>query len=167
MNKKAIFLSVLPKFATKILSGAKTVELRKVRPNLTEGDLILLYVTSPEKSLQAILRVCKVRSGSPDELWENSSEGVGLSYTEYKTYFNGTKLGCAIYFDNVVPLPNPLSLSTLRTLFPGFQPPQVHRYISAHELDAIIDEVGSTFKSHLFFRNKRIHKIISGFTWPK
>ncbi len=79
-------MSVLPKFAEKILSGLKTVELRKIRPKISAGDLILLYVTSPEKSLQAILRISDVKCDSPDALWKHARTCVGLSYTEYKTY---------------------------------------------------------------------------------
>jgi len=143
-RKRVILLSVLPKFARRILSGAKTVELRKIRPNVTEGDYVLLYVTSPEKSLQAILRVADIKSGSPDELWENACENTGLSYSEYKTYFNGARLGCAIHFDDMVALSQPISLADLRIIFPGFQPPQVHRYISPQELHALMGEIGTT-----------------------
>lgn len=134
MEVRAVLLSVFPRFANKILAGIKTVELRKVPPKLSKGDLILLYVTSPEKSLQAVLRVTCIKSGSPDELWEETKERVALSYTEFKDYFNGTAVGCAISFDNIERLVTPLSLATLRTLLPGFQPPQIHRYLSAEEL---------------------------------
>ena len=79
-TSKAICLSILPKFAHKIFMGVKTVELRKVRPKLSKKDLILLYVTSPEQSLQAVLRVSHITSGSPDEIWEKANTSVGLSH---------------------------------------------------------------------------------------
>jgi predicted transcriptional regulator len=143
-GRKAVLLSVLPKFARRIFSGTKTVELRKIRPNVAPGDCILLYVTSPEKSLQGILRVVDIKSGSPDVLWTEVGENTGLSHSEYKAYFNGAKLGCAIQFDGVVPLPQPISLIELRKMFPGFQPPQIHRYVSQQELGALMNGVTST-----------------------
>lgn len=149
--RKIILLSVLPKFASKILSGVKTVEVRKIRPNVAEGDHILLYVTSPEKSIQAILRVANVKSGSPDELWEDVGENAGLSYSEYKAYFNGAKLGCAIHFDDMVPLSKPFSLADLKTILPGFHPPQAHRYVLPQELRALIREVGATTETGEIF----------------
>lgn len=136
-STKTIVLSILPRFAHRILAGVKTVELRKIRPKLIENDLIFLYVTSPEQSLQAILRVSNIKSGSPDELWHEANGGAGLSHSEYTGYFNGTKVGCAIYFNHVTALPNPLPLTTLRTILPGFQPPQSHRYISNNEFIAL------------------------------
>jgi predicted transcriptional regulator len=135
---RAVLLSVAPRFATRIFAGMKTVELRKVPPKLMKGDLVLLYVTSPEKSLQGVLRVTGIKSGKPEELWEENKERVGLSHTEFKDYFNGTAIGCAISFDNIEQLDVPLSLATLRTLFPGFQPPQVHRYVSAEDLATLL-----------------------------
>ena len=140
---RAVLLSVFPKFAHQILAGVKKVELRKVCPKITKGGLILLYVTSPEKSLRAILRIDKIESGSPDDLWAQTRENVGLSYSEFKDYFNGTTVGHAIFFDKIVQLSKPLPLATLKALIPGFQPPRVHRYLSIQELNILYNEFGN------------------------
>jgi predicted transcriptional regulator len=137
-TRKVILLSVLPRFADKIVSGAKTVELRKIRPKVGQGDLILLYATSPEKSIRAILRISNLRSGDPDSLWKLANGSTGIDYSEFKAYFNGNKVGWAICFDTVVVLPEPVTLPMLRINIPGFHPPRIHQYFSIHELRRVV-----------------------------
>ena len=44
-QNKYLFLAIKPEFANKILAKEKTIELRKVRPNIKEGDYIIIYYT--------------------------------------------------------------------------------------------------------------------------
>ncbi len=56
-----ILLSVHPKYADKIFERTKTVELLRVRPKLLEeGDLVLLYVSSPVQALVGAFKVDKI-----------------------------------------------------------------------------------------------------------
>src|SRR5438552_3893096 len=41
--KSALLLSIRPKHAEKIFDGIKTVELRRIRPRLQRGDLVLVF----------------------------------------------------------------------------------------------------------------------------
>lgn len=60
MPNNILLLSIKPEYADKILAGKKTVELRRVRTRLEAGDLVLVYVTSPQQNLVASLEVERV-----------------------------------------------------------------------------------------------------------
>ncbi|HEY9294972.1 MAG TPA: hypothetical protein VIQ31_01115, partial [Phormidium sp.] len=50
MPNTILLLSIKPEYAKKIFKDqTKKVELRRVRTRLTEGDIVLVYVSSPEK----------------------------------------------------------------------------------------------------------------------
>lgn len=52
MNEEAVLASVRPKWCFQILSGAKSVEIRKTRPKLKTPFKVYLYCTLPSKRYQ-------------------------------------------------------------------------------------------------------------------
>jgi len=138
MRGRAIFLSVRPKHAEKILLGIKTVELRRMRPSISEGDRIVIYITSPKKEIRAISIVERIIFGKPEKLWKEAKDKAGVTRNEFEEYFNGAKAGVAIYIRNVQELSFPITLSTLRELWPNFMPPQSYRYISDREFSELL-----------------------------
>jgi predicted transcriptional regulator len=138
MNR-ALFLSIRPKFVNRILNGYKKVELRRVRPNVTGGDLLLIYASSPQKELKGYSIVSKVSRGRPKKLWSKFRDAVGLSRAEFKEYFYGVDVGFAIHFGPVYEFESPISLKFLREIWPGFRPPQIYRYFSPDEYSHLLD----------------------------
>ena len=49
--KKYLFISVKPEFADKIVRREKSIELRKIKPHVNPGDYIIIYASSPVKSV--------------------------------------------------------------------------------------------------------------------
>lgn len=141
MKSHALLLSIRPKFALKILQRTKTVELRRLRPNISAGGKILIYASSPEKSLQAIAIVDRVHSACPTKLWYLYKHKVGISYTEFRDYFNGANIGYAIEFKSVQRFKTPVQLSTLKATWPDFHPPQSFRYFTNDELHVFLNTV--------------------------
>lgn len=131
--RKVILLSVRPEFASLILDGSKTVELRRQLPRVNPGDLIALYVSSPVKQLVATLEVVSVETGAPGKLWSVVSAHAGLSRREYDDYFEGAKRAVGIFLRNVRRRRSPVSLNRLRSLIDGFTPPQSFRYLRDQE----------------------------------
>ncbi|MFO8101149.1 MAG: ASCH domain-containing protein, partial [Dehalococcoidia bacterium] len=78
-----------PKYAERILDGKKSIELRRVRPVVPEGAVLLIYVSSPVKALGAISTVQCVTSAQPHELWKSVKDKAGLTRTEFHSYFGG------------------------------------------------------------------------------
>jgi predicted transcriptional regulator len=48
----SVLMSIRPKYADLIFSGEKTHELRRKVPNVSSGDVIVVYSSSPEKRMK-------------------------------------------------------------------------------------------------------------------
>lgn len=137
MPGSVLLLSVKPKYAAMIFAGTKGVELRKVRPQVTSGDTVLVYVTAPVKALSGMVTVDRVVTGKPSSLWPLVREHAGLTRDEFDQYYAGAPTGYAIIFSEVARLASPVNLGTLRSLWEGFQPPQTYSYLPAGELRSV------------------------------
>lgn len=138
MLRRVLFLSVRPKYAERIMQGTKTVELRRACPDVSEGDKVVLYISSPTKAVMAISVVDNICCAEPNKLWRKIKDRVGVTRPEFEDYFNGAKVGVAIQIRDVQELPRPITLSTLRNLWPDFSPPQSYRYFSAKEFSQLL-----------------------------
>jgi predicted transcriptional regulator len=133
MSKHAILFSVRPRFAEMIFVGTKTVELRRVRPKISTGDLAFVYVSSPAKELQGAFEIGKIISASPSALWKKVGGKTGISRREFLAYFQGKKKAHALMIKKAWRLAAPICLSTLRQRKGGFRPPQSFHYIKRNE----------------------------------
>jgi len=131
MQDFTLLLSVRPLFADKILSGSKTIELRRVRPNVDAGDRILLYSSSPEMALLGSAKVEEVISGTPRSIWLQARGLAGISRQEYDNYFAGTDVAIGIRIYAARRFERPIPLQELRRRWPWLRPPQSFRYLSA------------------------------------
>jgi predicted transcriptional regulator len=147
MTRHALFLSIQPQYAQRIMAGQKRVELRRVRPRIPKGTVLLIYVSSPVKALQAISTVRNITEASPDDLWRQVSQAAGVTRSEFNDYFDGTHTGFAIHFGEVQRLSRPLALSELREVWPDFNPPQVYQYFTEREVANLLKLVKSNQSS--------------------
>ncbi|MFC8082367.1 ASCH domain-containing protein [Streptomyces sp. NPDC057340] len=74
-----MLLSVHPRFATAILAGSKTVEVRRQRVAAPAGTPVLLYATAPTMALVGMARIASVRVGSPKEVWSAHRTQTGIT----------------------------------------------------------------------------------------
>jgi predicted transcriptional regulator len=140
MSGRVLFLSIRPEHGDRILQGAKTVELRRISPLISEGDKVILYFSSPVKAVRATTIVDNVSRLELDDLWRKIKKKAGITKAEFDEYFDGLDEGVAIHIKNVYELPNSVTLSALRRLWPGFVPPQSYRYFSDKQLDRLMKE---------------------------
>jgi predicted transcriptional regulator len=113
------------------------VELRRIRPkDLGNGTLTLIYVTSPVKSLAGAFRVTHVIEKPLADLWKVVQKKAGLTYREFRQYYDGVSTGTAIFFQKVWTFREPLSLEDLRNELLTFLPPRAFRYAKIDELQA-------------------------------
>jgi len=129
MSKHALLLSIRPKYAQMIFAGTKTVELRRVRPSIQAGDLVLVYVSSPTKELQGAFRVGKTFSEKPSLIWKRFGIKTGVTREEFDTYFRGKAQAHALLIEDAWTLAEPVRLACLRKEKQGFHPPQSFHYI--------------------------------------
>lgn len=134
----ALFLSLRPRFAELFLSGEKSVELRRLRPAVSEGTTVLLYASSPRMTLVGQALVAEVKVGSLGQIWREHGADTGISRREYDDYFVGLEKAVAIKLIDVRRLAKPRPLEDLRELLSGFQPPQSYRYLDRAQVAALI-----------------------------
>jgi predicted transcriptional regulator len=135
MNK-ALLLSIKPRFADAIFDGSKTYELRKVRPRVVEGDLVLVYVTVPRCRLEGAFRVGSVLEMAPEKLWNRVRGKCGVTKSEFMSYYAGKTTAFAIGVAEAWLLESAVELSALRT--EEILPPQGYRYLTAGETTTLL-----------------------------
>jgi predicted transcriptional regulator len=126
-NERALFISVKPKYANAILEGTKTVELRRTRPNLPDGSLVILYSSTPTRAVVGWAQLTGVRVGTPIEIWDKYGIAAAIDEPAYDAYFNGTDQAFALELHSVVAAAEPIPLDVIRSI--GIQPPQSWRYV--------------------------------------
>jgi predicted transcriptional regulator len=136
-TKKHLFISVKPEFAGKIITKEKTIELRKVRPNVNVEDYVIIYASSPIKSVIGFGIIQQIIDTSPDQMWKNFSSMLGIDKPRFDEYYYGKEKAIGIKIKKIKQI-TPISLECLRNATPNFQPPQVYRYISSLSICKII-----------------------------
>src|SRR3954470_16031315 len=114
VDNSALFLSLRPRFAELLLSGAKSIELRRVRPAVAEGTSVLLYASSPAMKLVGRAEVAEVQVAPVAQIWREHGPATGIRRSEYDDYFKGAKQAVAIKLVNVQRLDKPRPLRDLR-----------------------------------------------------
>lgn len=137
MSVHSLLISIRPKYADQIFNGQKKVELRRVKPRVSSGDTVLVYVTSPTKALLGAFEVEKVVESSPNRLWSKVANIAGISKEEFIDYYDGTEKAYGIFIKKSWHLETPLALSNLKTKWENFHPPQSYRYVSLKEATVI------------------------------
>jgi predicted transcriptional regulator len=130
MSNHAFLISIRPRFSEMIFAGSKTVELRRVCPKISAGDLALVYVSSPRMELYGSFEVGKILTGSPMALWKKIGAKAGVTRAEFFAYFNGKKQAHALVIKRAWRLTEPIGLKVLRRSNGGFRPPQNFRYLN-------------------------------------
>lgn len=138
MSPNILLLSIQHKYASMIFEGGKQVELRRVRPrHLANGDLILVYVTSPEQALVGVLEVEKVIEMSPDELWQIVKDKAGITHESFHEYYRNSSTGFAIFLKKASSFESPIKLDQLRKEWSNFRPPQCYHYLKDREFSIV------------------------------
>lgn len=133
---RAVLLSVRPKYADQIASGAKKVEFRRVWTTHPVSDLVL-YSTSPASKLIAVASITQIIHAPRTTLWEYATKlGGGVTRKELFEYFQGISRGFALVLGHVrvfSPPRNPADHAT------RFRAPQSFRFLSPKEFDALVN----------------------------
>jgi predicted transcriptional regulator len=137
-DPRALLVSVKPVYAELLLSGAKTVELRRVRPNVEAGCEVLLYASSPTMEMVGTARVQAIDVDTPDAIWRRHAPATGVDRATFDDYFRGAALAVAITLTDTCRLQSRVPLAELRQRISGFRPPQSFRYLGSAEAAAVV-----------------------------
>lgn len=135
-----VVLSIRPKFSSRIMSGEKTVELRRRFPaSAPKGTIAYIYSTSPERAMVGVAEISSVKKLAIEEIWRRYEDVAFIERPEFDRYFEGLDEGFALEFANVKTFKNPMGLVDLRERF-GFEPPQSFLYAKRDLRKALKDE---------------------------
>jgi predicted transcriptional regulator len=125
-----IFLSIHPQYAEKILDGLKTIELRRRFPTLNGfAGRLLIYSTTPIKSVIGFAEIEDVHYLPIKELWSEYSKVAYIEKSDFLEYFKGLTAGYAIELKNPQRFVEPLSIDYLKQNY-GMIAPQSYRYLN-------------------------------------
>ncbi len=137
LARRDVVFSIKPDYCDKIVSGSKTVELRRRFPmSVPEGTTALIYATSPTRALLGIAEIGTVHRCAPDEIWETFADRACIARKDFDSYFDGVERGYAIELKHARRLRRALELSELRDRF-NFEPPQSFLYATTQMREAL------------------------------
>lgn len=142
----ALLLSIRPHFVDLIFAGRKTVELRRVKPRVKAGDLVVVYASGATKGMVGAFEVAGVTAAAPSSIWRKFNGGSGLTKRGFDSYFSGASVGYAIRIGKRWKIQEPVPLNTLRKRRAGFRPPQSYHY---WKLDELLQISGEAFSSRV------------------
>lgn len=145
----ALLISIRPRFVDLIFSGKKKVELRRVKPRVQAGDLVVIYASGKTKGMVGAFEVRGVTAATPGLIWKKHNGGSGLTKDEFDDYFSDAAIGYAIQIGKVWKIQEPVPLNTLRKRRAGFRPPQSYHY---WKLDELLQISGTAFSSRVKHR---------------
>ena len=125
-------ISIHPEFAEAILSGEKTVELRRRIPRTPVGTRLWIYATRPRAAVVGTAVIEKILRRTPLTIWNAYKSQLCIRRGAYDAYFNGCDEAVAIFLTEVA-THRPIPIDELREMKTGFHPPQVLARISEAE----------------------------------
>lgn len=136
-KKLSILISIKPAYVDLIFSGNKTVELRRVLPkNLPDNTEVIIYASSPTKSIVGKARIKNIEEQPIDKLWKNFGHRTGITFEYFKEYFKGKDRGYGLILDKIEKFSAPYPLCSLRDTL-NFSPPQSYMYTPPSLLEII------------------------------
>lgn len=135
---RMVLLSLKSRFAEAILSGAKTVELRRTVPKIVIPTRALPYATTPVRALVGTCIITDVRSADLAALWHEYGSRSDLGQHEFQQYFDGVDVGTALTLTQPRAFGRRVPLQDLRAKPRGFRPPQSFAYVDTKTGDRFI-----------------------------
>lgn len=119
-----ILISLRPEHTRSILSGQKTIELRRRPLRVEPGTRVWIYTKQPRGCIEAVAVLGAVHEDTHDELWRRFGTQVAISRSAFDAYLAGTERGYALEFASVSPLSAAIDLKEIRSTVQCFHPPQ-------------------------------------------
>lgn len=119
-----IVISLDMEHSDNVLAGTKTAEVRRRRPRVGAGTRVWIYSKKPRARIDMVATVSSIHEGSAKDLWERFGAESAISGQHFFSYLNGASRPCVIRLERVRALREPVTLSEMREIVPGFQPPQ-------------------------------------------
>ena len=130
-----ILMSIKPRYVDMIVSGRKTVEIRKKAVRASAGARIWFYATRPRQQVVASARLKAVAAATPAEIWRTFGDRTGIDRAEFAAYVGEAEVASALCLTEVTSLDPPLCP---RDGAPAFRPPQSYAFVHDAEFLAAL-----------------------------
>lgn len=133
-------LSIKPEYATKIVEGLKTVELRRRFPYGTvTGARLYVYATVPIQAVIGYATISKVEEHPVERIWEFYHTVAYITRPDFDKYYESRETGFVIRLMDAIAIPDPVPLSVLKERL-DFTPPQSFAYADDRFRQLILGE---------------------------
>jgi predicted transcriptional regulator len=120
-----LLMSVKPKYAERLLSGTKLVEIRKKFSRKWLGRRAVLYASQPQGALVGEATIHSITHGRPDDIWACFETDIGGSWDEFKGYTASAGEISAIQLSDIRPYRAPVPLDQIEYILQqDLRPPQ-------------------------------------------
>lgn len=137
--KRAVLMSIKPKYVEEILNGSKHFEFRRAVFKQDQVDRVIIYASSPVKKVVAEFDVADIMADSPEFLWEKCKDYSGIDKESFMRYFSDKEKGFSIVIKNLTIYKQPID--PYKRL-ENFRPPQSYMYLD-NKLDKVIKTLQS------------------------
>lgn len=131
-----VLLAIKPRFADLIMSGKKVIEVRRGGTRIKTGDVLVLYSSSPKRSICATCVVGTVQTRSVCSVLDAVDLEAGVTKEELREYLSGAERASLIGIESVVCLSRPITLQELRR-HSQMVIPQSYRFLNKEEVTTI------------------------------
>ena len=129
-DNEHILISVQAKYVHKMLTGEKTVELRRRRLHIHPGTRVWIYTTAPSSVVEMSAVIDLVVIASPERIWRKYKASTGVCLKEFNEYFGTSDKGCALVLKEIRKLKTHVNLAAMRAASRRFHPPQFYTRLS-------------------------------------
>lgn len=138
-----MLLAIKPRFADLIISGKKVVEVRRGGTTIKAGDVLVLYSSSPERSVRATCAVGAVETQTVRSVLAAVNGQTGLSKEELRDYLSGADTVTLLSIASVFRLSRPIPLKEMRRGNRRMVIPQSYRFLDDGEIRALAPYIKS------------------------
>ncbi|MBY5385214.1 hypothetical protein [Rhizobium leguminosarum] len=126
-----VLLSINPEHVANIFSGIKTYEFRRKVFARKDVTTVVVYCTMPIGKIVGEFDIDGIIEKRPDNLWEETCSGSGISKQFFDSYFEGRDVGYALKIGEVREYEAHVDPSDI---LDNFTPPQSYMYINRDRL---------------------------------
>lgn len=120
-----LLMSMKPKFAERLLTGSKLIEIRKKFSAKWVGSKVTLYASRPLGALLGEATIKTVVCGKPIDIWNKFGSQIGCSWEEFAEYVSSADEISAIQLTDITPYREPIPISQISHLLnENLRPPQ-------------------------------------------
>lgn len=129
---ETILMSIKPKYAKKIYTGEKTIEIRKRAPK--HGAKVIIYETAPVQAVTGMFFINnKTRHNVIECVVKTAVEKGCVTEKEFKEYTKSSKGVSFIHIKSAVKADYPIKLKELKEMIEDFRPPQSYYYLDREQ----------------------------------